>query len=408
MTEEKQQEHAADLPTAEDAARLSPDTLEPDGLEAERLRHAFNLIEAPEGSYEKVMDMTRQDSTDRTSNKRLRTHRMTRRAFLACAALSAVAVGTVAYAAANTDFFQAAFGDKGQKDMEARDIALDDGRTATLPARQWAEVDEAEAQRLVGDYVVQIGESADYGGYTLAIGSCVVDENGLGVASFTIEHPGGIQLSEVAGLYGDLEFASDCPIGALCVMDAAGTQYLGSAAFIDRNASTDSLVSGAVYFDCSRRADASSDGGVSWYLAQRDGYDLLGIERIEYTPTNLLPVHRLASADGSVTASISPLGLVLNTPDDTGNEESVVIEATGEEAMWVYPDWITQSVAVTFRDGTEYVVRDTDVSNSAFGTVADDFSSQSVMFNRLIDPATVASVTINAPNPNDPDVVLLP
>ena len=81
---------------------------------------------------------------------------------------------------------------------------------------------------------------------------------------------------------------------------------------------------------------------------------------------------------------------------------------TGEQLRVVAPEWVTQIICITFEDGSEYVVRDGETMNTTGGGIAEDFSSQSIMFNRLIDPATVANVTINAPDLSDPDVVLLP
>ena len=56
----------------------------------------------------------------------------------------------------------------------------------------------------------------------------------------------------------------------------------------------------------------------------------------------------------------------------------------------------------------EYPARGADVSNTTFGSVADDFSSQSLIFNRLVDPERVASIVVNGFNPGNPDVVFLP
>lgn len=61
-----------------------------------------------------------------------------------------------------------------------------------------------------------------------------------------------------------------------------------------------------------------------------------------------------------------------------------------------------------FFDPAEYPARSTDVSNTTFGLVAEDFSSQSVIFNRLVDPERVARIVVNGFNPGDPDVEFLP
>lgn len=411
MREEKQQGRHDALPTAGNNANLPPDPSQLGDLDAERLRRAFSLIEAPEGSYEKVMDMTRQDPSAQASSKCLRTHRMTRRAFLTCAALSVAAVGTVAYAAANTDFFQTAFGDKGQADTQAYEIESELGFTQIMPARQWVKVDDETAQRLVGDYVETVNESVSYEGYTLTIGSCVVDENGLAVATFALENPEGIPLDTdgLAYEYGYMALARGADISTIETTDVAGEKRAGTVALMDHGASTETRIIGSLYFDIGARNNMSIEDGMSWYLLPQPGtLDPNLYDRISHVPTKILPTQGLSTEDGSVTASISPLGLVINTPDDRGQEAIMANATTGEQLRVVVSEWVTQIICITFEDGSEYVVRDGETMNTTGGGIAEDFSSQSIMFNRLIDPATIANVTINAPDLSDPDVVLLP
>lgn len=395
------------------ALKRGGNTPEDDILEKadiEKLNRAFSLLAAPETSYDKVMDMTR-DTAAAPADKRLRTHRMTRRAFLACAALSVAAVGTVAYAAASTGFFQTAFGDKGQQDLVAYEVESQLGYTQIMPGRQWADVDLDEAQRLVGDYVEEVNASVSFAGYTLTIGSCVVDENGLAVAGFELENPDGVALSddELAGAYGYLDLAPQASISMIGAADTSGEHRADAVALVDRDASTETCVVGSLYFDMGARSGMFVEDGVAWYLLPRDGAaDSMACDKITFTPAKLLPAQALATDDGSVTASISALGLVLNTPDDAGQQVTMADAATGENLQVTAPEWVTQDIRLTLDDGSEYVVRDGETTNTAGGGLAEDFSSQSVIFNRLIDPADVASVTVNAPDLGNPDIVLLP
>ena len=375
-----------------------------------RLSQAFDLLAAPDRTYEKVIDMTRENQGTNVSHQHVGTHRMTRRAFVACAALSVAAIGTVAYAAVNTDFFQTAFGDKGQPDIEAHEVVLENGTSYAMPARQWVGIDSDDAERLLGDYVEPIGDSIAYKGYALTLGACVVDENGLGVASFELCNPDGVQLvKNVPYEYGMVEFEKDCPVGAIAMMDAAGTTHVNGRCFFDRDASTDTDVVGASYFDIGRGDGTPEEQGVSWMLTHRDGYDAPGeLDLISFHPSKFVPTRLFISEDEDVAVSISPIGMVIDTPNDSGCEFEVEIEATGETVIARHPEWMTTNIRIVFVDGTEYIVRGTDVSNTTFGSVADDFSSQSVIFNRLVDPERVASVVVNGFNPGDPDVVFLP
>lgn len=373
-----------------------------------RLNQAFVLLVAPDRTYEKVIDMTRENQGTHASHQRVGTHRMTRRAFVACAALSVAAIGTVAYAAVNTDFFQTAFGDKGQPDIEAHEVNRGDGTTYTLPSRQWVGIDSDDAERLLGDYVEHIGDSTAYEGYVLTLGSCVVDENGLGVASFELCNPDGVQIArDVWYEYGLVEFDEDCPVGGIAVADATGMKPVNGSCLFDRNASIDTDVVGASYFDIGRGAGTTVEQGVSWMLAHRGGYDAPEeLDLISFHPSKLVPARSFISEDNEVSASISPIGMVIDTPNDSGCEFEVEIE--GETVIAHHPEWMTTTVRIDFVDGTEYVVRDTEVSNSAFGMVADDFSSQSMIFNRFVDSERVARIIVNGFNPGDPDVVFLP
>ena len=375
-----------------------------------RLNQAFDLLAAPDRTYEKVIDMTRENQGTNVSHQHVGTHLMTRRAFVACAALSVAAIGTVAYAAVNTDFFQTAFGDKGQPDIEAHEVVLENGTSYAMPARQWVGIDSDDAEQLLGDYVEPMGDSIAYEGYALTLGACVVDENGLGVASFELCNPDGVQLvKNVPYEYGMVEFEKDCPVGAIAMMDATGTTHVNGRCFFDRDASTDTDVVGASYFDIGRGDGTPEEQGVSWMLAHRGGYDAPGeLDLISFHPSKFVPTRLFISEDEDVAVSISPIGMVIDTPNDSGCEFEAEIESTGEIVTVRHPEWMTTNIRIVFVDGVEYIVRSTDVSNTTFGSVADDFSSQSVIFNRLVDPERVASVVVNGFNPGDPDVEFLP
>ena len=375
-----------------------------------RLNQVFDLLVAPDRTYEKVIDMTRENQGTHASHQRVGTHRMTRRAFVACAALSVAAIGTVAYAAVNTDFFQTAFGDKGQPDVEAHEVALENGTSYTLPARQWVGVESDDVDRLLGDYVEPIGDSIAYEGYALTLGACVVDENGLGVASFELCNPDGVRLvKNVSYEYGMVEFEKDCPVGAIAMIDATGTTHVNGRCFFDRDASTDTDVVGASYFDIGRGDGTLEEQGVSWMLTHGDGYDAPGeLGLISFHPSKFVPTRLFISEDEDVAVSISPIGMVIDTPNDSGCEFEAEIESTGEIVTVRHPEWMTTNVRIVFVDGAEYIVRSTDVSNTTFGSFADDFSSQSLIFNRLVDPERVASIVVNGFNSGNPDVVFLP
>ena len=78
------------------------------------------------------------------------------------------------------------------------------------------------------------------------------------------------------------------------------------------------------------------------------------------------------------------------------------------EHRTVYPEWVIRKVVITYADGSEYVAKDEDTYNVVFGLLSDDWGSQSYLFNRLVDPEAVASITVSGLHLGDPDIVLVP
>lgn len=373
------------------------------------LNQAFDLLAAPDRTYERVMDMTRNDPAREFADTRLRTHRMTRRAFVTCAALSAVAVGGVAYAAVETDFFRAAFGDKGLDDLEVRDVTDEvTGSTYTLPARQWASTDSEEAQRLIGDYVERIDESVSYEGYTLTLGSCVVDENGLGIADFTLENPKGLDIYEpTAQEYGELFMDEDAPIGGVRVTDAMGEKNGCSFEIINWNSSVETSVAGASYFDIARANGMTIEGGVGWSLSSRP-HGQIAADVISFFPSKYAPTTLFTCDDDIATASLSAIGIVFNRLADAVSIQDESKDGQEGERRTVYPEWVIRKVVITYADGSEYVAKDEDTYNVVFGLLSDDWGSQSYLFNRLVDPEAVANITVSGLHLGGPDIVLVP
>lgn len=390
-------------------ASVSPAGSGDSAIDTRRIQEAFNLLNASETTYEKVMDMTRNETSRKSADAKLRTHRMTRRAFVTCAALSVAAVGGAAYAAVETDFFKTAFGDKGIDDLEARDVTDEvTGSTYTLPGTQWVSTDSEEARRLIGDSVERVDESVGYDGYTLTVGSCVVDENGLGIADFTLENPGGLDLYEpVAQEYGELYMNEGVPIGGIRVTDATGEKIADSRAIINRNASTETSIAGACYFDVARANGMSVEDGVGWSLSSCPNGEVIS-DVISFFPAKYAPAKLFTCDDGIATASLSAFGIVFNQLGDADSESNESKDGQKEETRTAYPEWVISKVVIAYADGSEYVAQDDGTYNIIFGLLSDDWGSQSLLFNRLVDPESVASITVNGLHLGDPDIVLVP
>lgn len=353
-------------------------------------REAFSPIDAPDDMAERVIRMAG------TSNRNMRGHRVHHipvRAVVIGVTLSAALVGGGAYAAVQSDFFQSAFGDKGQKDVAARDVPVE-GKDSTfrLAEMTWVQTDPANAERILGPFVGTVGQSVSANGYTLTVDEVVVDENGIGVATYTLSNPDGV--GEVDGYYGHFGFMPDAPIRGVHLEGATqrdiGNGMTGSISFDQRSVKDEVLSTGtelhAVQYFCSLFGE-HDENGYMWRLSVWDEESgRLAGSTVTYAPEAAIPATAFAAETGE-TVSMSPLGMV----------ESESIEATDPGSY--------RRCVVRFSDGTEYVVKDDRyyelddkenapelVDNTIFalgsGSVGTFF-----VFNRLVDVEAVASVT---------------
>lgn len=353
-------------------------------------REAFSPIDAPDDMAERVIRMAG------TSNRNTRGHRVHRipvRAIAIGATLSAALVGGGAYAAVQSNFFQSAFGDKGQEDVEARDIPVE-GKDSTcrLAEMTWVQTDPANAERILGPFVGTVGQSVSANGYTLTVDEVVVDENGIGVATYTLSNPDGV--GEVDGYYGHFGFMPDAPIRGVHIEGATqrdiGNGMTGGISFDQRSVKDEVLSTGtelhAVQYFCSLFGE-HDENGYMWRLSVWDEESgRLAGPTITYAPETAIPATAFVAETGE-TVSMSPLGMVA--------PESIVTSDPGS----------CRRCVVTFSDGTEYVVKDDRyyefddkknapelVDNTIF-TLDSGSNGTFFVFNRLVDVEAVASVT---------------
>ncbi len=353
-------------------------------------REAFSPIDAPDDMAERVIRMAG------TSNRNMRGHRVHHipvRAVVIGVTLSAALVGGGAYAAVQSDFFQSAFGDKGQKDVAARDVPVE-GKDSTFRLAEMTRVqtDPANAERILGDYVGTVGQSVSINGYTLTVDEIVVDENGIGVATYTLSNPDGV--GEVDGYYGHFGFMPDAPIRGVHIEGATqrdiGNGMTGGISFDQRSVKDEVLSTGtelhAVQYFCSLFGE-HDENGYMWRLSVWDEESgRLAGPTITYAPETAIPATAFVAETGE-TVSMSPLGMVA--------PESIVTSDPGS----------CRRCVVTFSDGTEYVVKDDRyyefddkknapelVDNTIF-TLDSGSNGTFFVFNRLVDVEAVASVT---------------
>lgn len=349
---------------------------ENDSAVRDAVRRAFQGMDASDDVTSRVMAST----FGRREAKGARVgRRVARRVAVACAALTLVSTG--AYAAVLSDFFRTAFGPKGQEDVAAHEVTSvyvdpETGESSSTswmaPARDWEAVDEDAADRILGAYVQDVGQSVTFGGYILTVGQYVMDANGNGVAAVSIENPDGLDIMDAG--YGEVWLSNDTPV-YMAMMSAGGG--LGSWSWRtvgDKDASTATRLEGAVYFG---PFSGNAEEGAAFVLRARGG-ETQESDAVELVPASTLPVSTLASEDGG-TVELSPVAITVPA--------------------------VSTDVTINYKDGGEYVVArggDDPVSNAVESYIPGDGSapeeeSEAVMlFNRLVDVEQVKSVSVVA------------
>ena len=374
-------------------------------LGTERFRRAFSAMDASDETIERIMAMTEKiDSEQRAQARgnaapassaghaqragaRRPGKRFTVRAAVATAAVTAL-VASGAYAAVSSDFFQSAFGTKGQQDVEAHTVVEEDHISPvtgepvswTAPSRTWEDVDEQVAQRLLDGYVFDVNRTCELHGYTLTVGQCVMDENGNGVATITIENPDGVDTSDAS--YGEVYLSNDAPVAfAIDSVDSA-VPFWDERIILDAEASTDTKLVGVAYFG---PFTGRIDGGLEWVLVDREPGGMSDVAAQDadgasvYKPQATLTTREFRADDGS-TVEVSPIALTqfLANSDSSANE-----------------------AVIRYADGTEYVVYrwggDEPVSNSLVDYGYSDEAEKlgaAHLFNRLVDVDAIESITL--------------
>ena len=303
-------------------------------------------------------------------------------------------ISAVSHTITESAWFQAVFGDKAIKGAEINDWQIPEKEEIIKrPAMERVSVDEELAEKLLGAQMTDIDEAVTIGGYKFTFQSFVMDENGLGVLTYTMENPGGFQALKVDEDYNTFFF------------DLVDGEISPSVSFELTEGGRDPSEPGTVGEDyelISARSFLAEGGSdtekqVIAYLGvldELDGYDTLSITcssfelphtreelTIDVPLVNLVPAKTFTSEDNS-TAQISPLGITLSSP--------ILKEHRGYSLQ-------DCEFVIHFNDGSEYVVQSDQqiIDNTTVGLIADGDVAEKYGFSRLVDPNTITQVTLS-------------
>ena len=344
----------------------------------------FSRLHASEDTITEVFKMAREQDHRKMRRMPARTG--------ALIALAAVLLMTTAFAAAANGFFGTVFGTKGQENVEAHEVTEPEkGSSYTVPAREWVEVDETQAEELVGEYVAEIGASVTVGDWTLTVDDYTIDDRGIGAIVYTLSNPNGLGDAIRDAGYGEYFVDGNNPDGLREIgLDGGDPAHMfDTRNIVDKTLTTDTELHAVMYFAPFFRYEAGES--IHMTLRRLVGEpptleeDAMGVEAqweeqtITFRPESFIPSREFRSGEG-YTAHISPMGIFFDNFFEGADPAAYLRE-----------------LSVQFEDGSEYVLKSEDpyVDNQivSCGSPMDDV--EATVFNRLVDADSVVSLTRN-------------
>ena len=370
-------------------------------------RQPWSLPREAQQGLERSYDQIRQQCREQEEPMKRRHRRPI--SIIAITAVAALFTISAAAVVLHTDFFRSAFG-TGIK-SEPVEVYKDPekGSEVTFPAIERVEVDQTAAEEAVGEQVTASGQTIEACGYTITIDSYLVDKNGMGVLTYTIEHPDGISNLVEGQLRGSManfnpwksERESDIFEPRISVDGVFTDCY----SYVDRDSVTDNKVTMAAYFCPFEPIDTPHE--LIFTVPYRTNTDAEDEANQEQSETVTLSVAELVDTvtytdtETGISADVSPVGLKLNYAewkqvnglDDT--KQSPVRMEEGEDGEPVpineRIEVTTDHIALHYADGSEYVIKGNDVLNTTVNAGNKESTYEFFVFNRLVTEP-VASV----------------
>ena len=257
-------------------------------------------------------------------------------------------------------------------DLDDTAPVVDDGKggLVTVPDMERIPGGVQTTQRLVGPYLSKLDAEMTVGASTITLGTFLIDENGLGLLTYSVEDPNGVGYTDVG--YGE---SIDLPIQPTLTMRAPGAEGVSviRRCHVDTAAGTDTSLQVVVYF----AANKDFRQGDLLYVTMED--EAGQPYSIAVQPRTYVPVSTLAAGDDTLT--VSPLGISIRNP---------------------HPDreLLIDELSLRYQDGSDFTLESTgrNLMNWVVGYMrsSDDapFADNVYVFNRLVDVDAIASVTL--------------
>lgn len=302
-----------------------------------------------------------------------------------------IALPAAAYASAKTDFFQAMFGNSTKKSNDVIHKEVDNGKggltSVTIPSKEYVPVDETEAEKVIGEWVMDDPLEKKIGSHTLTVKNFVYDKNGA-LMYFTLEREGG-----VTALSGDQEtnvakgaFFTEGSDFDFTYETEKGVHGYGNI-YVDTVKSTPDKMYCSAYIlwvDTLEDGDRPQLVFNTYPCPQKELTEDTGFttEKISLTDKEPIPLKVIDWGEEGYLA-YSPISLTVDMSKGSGLSE--------EQAQDPY---YQEQLKIIYDDGNEYVISDTENNIENTGYVLGSGTYYKVMFNRLVNVDAIKEIIV--------------
>ena len=358
--------------------------------ERQTIRRALEPLHASPDTLEEVLVMIDREKTAKYGKK---AGRSALRGALVAAILVAALSVTVYAVGEYTGFFDTVFGDEAirSKDPEHVELTDKEGNVVieyVVPGQERAPVDPEAAEELVGGETASVGQSVTVQGVTFTVENIVMDANGMGVLTYTMEDPNGFpgtEFTEEGGmLYQDTNAVGSLRDATLYFADENGEKihFVDSRDFVAAGG-TDTQKTVVKYFAPFEGLEQAENLTLTFHVVKEHdpdamlAADVVAEGGVIFPLSRAVPVTPLTGPDGW-SASVSPVGLQIVPPEGNPYRQN----------------YDFSDVVIHMTDGSEYVLNQSGsyMYNITVGCYGEGFVMNDT-FNRIIDPEQVESIT---------------
>ena len=329
-------------------------------------------------------------------------------ASIAAAAALFIATPFVVNAATDGELFERIWGILGKKDVEAHqelvyEAEKDSSYYIAYPARDYAELDPETAKALIGDCVQELSLSQEVDGTTITLLSAVRDNNSA-VVALTLEKEGGVDILDYSQLDNEAKGAWFSEKSTFLFNIGYGGNL-----YVDLDKSTDDKLYCYDYVPLNTFGTGSLRMEIEQYpctLGERDALlaeeygseQAQAVENGKKTTELRIPCEKRL---GSTAFTNAGGGQIEMSPISMNIDMNTGLGLTPGQA---YDPYSAYKIVITYRDGSTYTVLEHEypdvyacdeyIDNTSYSCGSLD-NELLLIFNRLVDPEDVVSVTVN-------------